>query len=47
VAQSDRPRLRKPNPMTWTAEQQNWTYEQWERYLREQNQSDTAIYATY
>jgi hypothetical protein len=44
---SDRPRLRKPNPLTWTAEQENWTYEQWESYLREQNQSDAAIYATY
>ena len=47
TSDKNRPRLRKPNPNTWTAEQQNWTYEQWENYLREQNQSNTAIYATY
>jgi hypothetical protein len=45
--QDDRPRLRKPNPMTWTAEQKNWTYEQWEKYLNEQNQGNASIYATY
>ena len=31
----DRPSLRKPNPLTWTDEQQNWTYEQWEKFLNE------------
>jgi hypothetical protein len=41
---SDRPRLRKPNPLTWTPEQEDWTYEQWEKYLHE-NPSDTSIYA--
>lgn len=41
----DRPRLRKPNPLTWTAEQENWTYEQWEKFLNEQNTSNTSIYA--
>ncbi|MBD2316630.1 hypothetical protein [Phormidium tenue] len=47
-AQSDRPRLRKPNPMTWTAEQHNWTYEQWEKFLNEQNSGNAeAIYASY
>lgn len=44
----DRPRLRKPNPMTWTDEQQNWTYEQWEKFLNEQNSGNAkAIYASY
>lgn len=48
VAQNDRPRLRKPNPMTWTAEQQNWTYEQWEKFLNEQNSGNAeAVYASY
>jgi hypothetical protein len=41
----DRPRLRKPNPMTWTAEQENWTYEQWEKFLNDQGNS--KIYAEY
>jgi hypothetical protein len=48
VAQKDdRPRLRKPNPLTWTEDQKNWTYEQWEQYLNEQNQGNASIYATY
>ena len=42
----DRPRLRKPNPLTWTDEQQNWTYKQWEKFLNEQqNQSNATLYA--
>jgi hypothetical protein len=41
----DRPRLLKPNPMTWTTEQKNWTYEQWEKYLHDQGNS--KIYAEY
>jgi hypothetical protein len=46
VAQKDeRPRLRKPNPLTWTAEQENWTYEQWEKFLNEQNSGNATIYA--
>ena len=45
MAHSDRPRLRKPNPMTWTAEQENWTYEEWEKFLNEQNTSNASIYA--
>ena len=44
-AHSDRPRLRKPNPMTWTTEQENWTYEEWEKFLNEQNTSNASIYA--
>jgi hypothetical protein len=44
---SDRPRLLKPNPLTWTDEQKNWTYEQWEKYLHEQNSGNAAIYAEY
>ena len=45
AAHSDRPRLRKPNPMTWTTEQENWTYEEWEKFLNEQNTSNASIYA--
>jgi hypothetical protein len=41
----DRPRLLKPNPMAWTTEQENWTYEQWEKFLHDQGNS--KIYAEY
>ena len=37
----NRPSLRKPNPLTWTDEQQNWTYEQWEKFLNEQQQNQS------
>ncbi len=47
ASKDSRPRLLKPNPMTWTAEQQNWTYEQWEKYLNEQNTGNGSIYAPY
>jgi hypothetical protein len=42
-----KPRLLKPNPITWTDEQKTWSYDQWEKYLHEQNTSNTSIYANY
>lgn len=43
----NRPRLLKPNPITWTDEQKTWSYDQWEKYLNEQNTSNASIYAPY
>ena len=43
----NRPRLLKPNPLTWTEEQKTWSYEQWEKYLNDQNTSNASIYADY
>ena len=43
----NRPRLLKPNPLTWTEEQKTWSYDQWEKYLNEQNTSNASIYAPY
>ena len=42
-----KPRLLKPNPITWTDEQKTWSYDQWEKYLHEQNTSNASIYANY
>ena len=42
-----KPRLLKPNPLTWTEEQKTWSYDQWEKYLNEQNTSNASIYANY